>query len=639
MSDPRYPIGAAASMVGVSVGMLRQWERERLIAPHRTLSGRRLYSDADIARLRQIDRLRRFDGLNTAAIRKELGPAASPTEEPPARPGNRIRSLRTSRGLSLAQVSAATGLSVSFLSAVERGTTSISVANLIKIADLFQTSVPGLMHESTPAPQTVIRPANRPRFTAETGLVTIEDMILGGGLLEAYRYEILPGGSSDGAYAHQGEEFLYILSGSLDVIVDDEPMRLTTGDSLHLQSNRHHQWANTSAEPCIALWVNLPVALTAAGAGKGNASTSIPSTTWQRRSGKTGEAIVMPDLLDPATLILSRGPNDAITDVPGIRVGHYTHPRVSRGITAILCERGATAGVSVRGANPGTLHTDALSAGSPWGDVHAIGLTGGSLFGLTAITGITEALARRGIGIQAGNSRLPLVAGAVIYDLVYADPSVRPTPEWGIAAADAAAHHPFARGSVGAGAGATAGKGPGCVRVKGGIGTASLQLPGGIVVGAIVVVNSMGGLVHPMTGELYATGGGFQQPLLYQPVDWAEETRPDLTNTTIGVVATNAQLDKYQLIKVADLAHDGFARAIRPMHTTLDGDTVFAVSTWDAPVTLPRTTGANQTDMIGAAAADAMVLAILDAAHCTDGTPEWPSVADAQAAIRSRTGG
>jgi L-aminopeptidase/D-esterase-like protein len=344
----------------------------------------------------------------------------------------------------------------------------------------------------------------------------------------------------------------------------------------------------------------------------------------------------MPETTDPSSLLLRRGPNDSIIDVPGIRVGHYTHPEVNRGTTAVLCERGATAGVSVRGANPGTLHTDALSAGSPWGDVHGIGLTGGSLFGLQAISGITEALARKGIGIQAGVAKLPLVAGAVIYDLIYADPNVRPTVEWGIAAADAASNQPFERGAIGAGTGATAGKGPGCVRTKGGLGTASLQLPGGIVVGAIVVVNSMGGLVHPLTGELYATGGGFESAMLYQPMDWVEEARPDLTNTTIGVIATNAQLDKYQLIKVADLAHNGFARAIRPMHTTLDGDTIFALSTWDAPVTLPRTTGANLTDMIGAAAADAMLLAILDAAEQTAGVPDWPSAADASQSSKSR---
>jgi L-aminopeptidase/D-esterase-like protein/transcriptional regulator with XRE-family HTH domain len=639
MTDSRYPIGTAAGMVGVSVGMLRQWETEQLIAPARTESGRRLYSDADIARLRQIDRLRRFDGLNTAAIRKELGSASAPALETVPTglvngPGNRIRALRSARGLSLAQVSAATGLSISFLSAVERGTTSISIANLIRIADLFQTSVPGLMQEATPAPHSVIKPVNRPRFTAENGLVTIEDMILGGGPLEAYRYEIQPGGSSEGSYSHQGEEFLYILSGSLEVTIDDESFHLTTGDSLHLQSNRPHQWANSSTETCTALWVNLTVSLTPSGGGKGSAAQT--QSVWQRRSGKTGEAIDMPETTDPATLLLRRGPNDSIVDVPGIRVGHYTHPDVARGTTAVLCERGATAGVSVRGANPGTLHTDALSAGSPWGDVHAIGLTGGSLFGLQAISGITEALARKGIGIQAGVAKLPLVAGAVIYDLIYADPNVRPTVDWGIAAVEAASNAPFARGSVGAGTGGTAGKGPGCVRTKGGLGTASLQLPGGIVVGAIVVVNSMGGLVHPITGERYASQGGFDTALLYQPLDWVEEARPDLTNTTIGVIATNAQLDKYQLIKVADLAHNGFARAIRPMHTTLDGDTIFALSTWDAPVTLPRTTGANLTDMIGSAAADAMLLAIMDAADQAAGVPNWPSADEAGAAIKGR---
>ncbi|MCA9861261.1 MAG: P1 family peptidase, partial [Thermomicrobiales bacterium] len=146
----------------------------------------------------------------------------------------------------------------------------------------------------------------------------------------------------------------------------------------------------------------------------------------------------------------------------------------------------------------------------------------------------------------------------------------------------------------------------------------------------------LGGLVHPITGELYASQGGFDTALLYQPTDWVEEARPDLTNTTIGVVATNAQLDKYQLIKVADLAHNGYARAIRPIHTTLDGDTIFALSTWEAPVTLPRTTGSNMTDMIGAAAADAMLLAIMDAAEQTAGVPDWPSAAEAGAAIKGQ---
>jgi L-aminopeptidase/D-esterase-like protein len=335
---------------------------------------------------------------------------------------------------------------------------------------------------------------------------------------------------------------------------------------------------------------------------------------------------------------LARGPLDALTDVPGLAVGHFTHDRVDRGVTAILCEEGAIAGVSVRGSNPGTIHTDALGPTSVGGLIHGIGLAGGSLFGLAAVAGIAEALLRRGVGLRRRGALIPIVPGAVIYDLDLSDPFVHPTAEWGHQAAAAAAAGPFARGNVGAGTGGTAGKGPGCVRVKGGLGTASVLLPGGIVVGALVVINALGGLIHPFTGELYAEHGGFDVPLLYHQPDQATEPIDAIANTTLGVVATNADLEKHQLVKVADLAHDGFARAIRPSHAMLDGDTIFALSSHAAPVRLPGTTGGNLTDLIGHAAADAMVLAILDAARETTAVREWPAVAEAAAAIRSGGG-
>src|SRR5918995_1897797 len=193
------------------------------------------------------------------------------------------------------------------------------------------------------------------------------------------------------------------------------------------------------------------------------------------------------------------------------------------------------------------------------------------------------------------------------------------------------------RGNGGVGAGGTAGKGPGCVRVKGGLGTASLLLPGGIVVGALVVLNSLGGLIHPLTGELYATHGGFDIPLLYHQPDQELDPTSALRNTTLGLVATNAGLTKPQVAKIADLAHDGLARGIRPAHAMRDGDTVFALATLDNPVRLSDTSDANLTDLVGHAAADAMVLAILDAARETEGVAGWPSVAEARAAmVRAR---
>jgi L-aminopeptidase/D-esterase-like protein len=333
---------------------------------------------------------------------------------------------------------------------------------------------------------------------------------------------------------------------------------------------------------------------------------------------------------------LSPGPNNSLIDVPGIEVGHFTHDRVPRGITAILCKEGADAGVSVRGGNPGTLNTDALGPLMDSALVHGIGLTGGSLLGLTAITGITEWLLTNGYGVKWHGVTLPIVSGAVIYDLLLSDYMVRPTVEWGMRAAAAASSAPFARGNVGAGAGGTAGKGPGCVPTKGGLGTASLQLPGGIVVAALVVINSLGGHLHPTDGRTYASEGGFEDPLLYHRVALAPEEVQTPMNTTLGVIATNAALEKNQLVKVADLAHNGLARALRPMHTMLDGDTIFAMTPLADQKTLPNTYPGAMTDLVGSAAADAMVLACLDAAQETTGLPGWPSVAEARAKLRSQ---
>lgn len=331
------------------------------------------------------------------------------------------------------------------------------------------------------------------------------------------------------------------------------------------------------------------------------------------------------------------GPTNSLVDVPGIKVGHFTHETVRRGVTAILCEGGATAGVSVRGSNPGTFNTDALAPTAAGGTIHAIGLTGGSLFGLGASAGITEWLFDQGVGHRYRNALIPVVSGAVIFDLAFADPTVYPTAEWGREAAEAASTASFARGNVGVGAGATAGKGPGCVPTKGGLGTASLVLPEGIVVGAIVVINALGGMVHPSTGELYATRGGFDVPLLYQQpdVEPEEDAAGSPTNTTLAVVATNASLSKPQVAKVADLVHDGLARAIRPVHAMLDGDSVFALSTLDNPVAPEGTTGFNLTDMVGHAASDAIVLAVLDAAASTAGVGDWPSVEEAASQLRA----
>jgi L-aminopeptidase/D-esterase-like protein len=325
---------------------------------------------------------------------------------------------------------------------------------------------------------------------------------------------------------------------------------------------------------------------------------------------------------------LDPGPTNSLVDVDGVLVGHYSHPDVYRGATAVLTPEGALASVSVRGSNPGTIETDALRPVAIDVYVHGVSLCGGSLFGLSAARGIMNWCQENDIGLHRRGIWLPVVPGAVIYDLNATDPRVLPTSEWGYMAASAAARKRFARGNVGAGCGGTAGKGEGCIKVKGGLGTASLQLPEGIVVGALAVVNSLGGPIEPETGRLYARQGGHDRPRLFLPQrDWASQPPPE-GNTTLGVIATNCALEKTQLAKIAELTHNGFARVIRPMHTMLDGDAIFTLSAGgDAKIQLDLDEF-MVTDMIGAAAADAMVLAVLDAFMQAEGIDGFPACRD-----------
>jgi len=265
---PLYPIGDAARLVGVSRALLRLWERERLIEPRRSQGGHRLYSEQDLRRLRQVARLRRLERLNAAAIRRELGPVAGRAAAAEAAPalGPRLRALRAARGWSLAAVAAKSGLSISFLSAVERGQANPSVGNLFKLADAYGTTVPGL---NAPTPgvddhgedRHLLRPTDRPRYVAGGGRVVIEDLIAHAGALEAQRIEVLPGGGSEEAYAHPGEEFVFVLAGELTFWLGERRRyRLAAGDSLSFRSTRPHRWRNDGAEPAVLLWVNAPFA-------------------------------------------------------------------------------------------------------------------------------------------------------------------------------------------------------------------------------------------------------------------------------------------------------------------------------------------------------------------------------------------
>lgn len=319
-----------------------------------------------------------------------------------------------------------------------------------------------------------------------------------------------------------------------------------------------------------------------------------------------------------------------LTAVDGLKVGHHTLKERPTGCTVILAERGATAGVDVRGSAPGTRETDLLSPTATVEQVHAIVLSGGSAFGLDAASGVMKYLEQRGIGFKLGTAVVPIVPAAILFDLAIGDGTIRPTADCGFAAATAASDGAVAEGNVGAGAGATVGKMAGRERaMKGGIGTAAIVLPDGLVVSAIVAVNARGDIIDPSNGRVVAgmrtpDGQGLADARTWLRAPSSPEPRtpsPDfLQNTTIGVVATNATLTKAQATKVAQMAHDGMARAIVPSHTTNDGDAIFALATGTRP--------AAPVDTIGALAADAMAEAIVRAVRAATGIPGYPAARD-----------
>lgn len=329
----------------------------------------------------------------------------------------------------------------------------------------------------------------------------------------------------------------------------------------------------------------------------------------------------------------SRGQYDAITDVPGVKVGHFTHTEgTMRGVTVVIPgETGGTCGVEVRGSNPGTLGDSTYNPVNIGEECDAIVLTGGSLWGFATVPGVMEYLFAQGRGVRTRAGILPVVPAAVIFDLPIGDPNIHPQPSWGFQAAASAKDGPVEQGNVGVGAGGTTGKLPGGVRLKGGLGTASVVLPENVVVGALVVLNAVGDLVHPETGEFYAVAGGFDR-VPYQHYFTVSDPVPPPKpgeNTTLVIIATNAKLSKTQLTKVAQLAHDGLARAIRPVHTMLDGDTIFVVSVgWDERVEMQVRYPWEAVDRIGSAGADTLVRAILKAMEAAESIPDWPSYRD-----------
>jgi L-aminopeptidase/D-esterase-like protein len=304
---------------------------------------------------------------------------------------------------------------------------------------------------------------------------------------------------------------------------------------------------------------------------------------------------------------------ETITAIPGIRVGHFTLTERPTGCTVILADRGAVAGIAQRGAAPGTRETDLLQSTNAADRVDGIVLSGGSAFGLDAANGAVRWLDERRRGIATADARVPIVPAAVLIDLwVGGKPQVRPGPDCGYRAAANAGRRPVVEGSVGAGAGATVGKLLGRDHaMKGGVGTASITLPGGLQVAAIVAVNALGDVVDPESGAVVAGAraddGTFADArrLLRSGASTVLSSLPP-ENTTIAVVATNARLTKAEATRVAQMADAGFARAIVPVHTIADGDTVFALATGSWRGTADVTT-------VGAAAADQVAAAIVRA--------------------------
>jgi L-aminopeptidase/D-esterase-like protein len=316
-----------------------------------------------------------------------------------------------------------------------------------------------------------------------------------------------------------------------------------------------------------------------------------------------------------------------LTAIDGIRVGHHTLTERPTGCTVVLVEKGATAGVAVRGSAPGTRETDLLDPSNLVEQVHAIVFSGGSAFGLDAAAGVMKYLEERKVGFPFGGAYVPIVPGAVLFDLpVGGKPLVRPDAACGYAAAKAATDGAVPEGSVGAGAGATVGKFGGAGRaMKGGIGTASITLPNGLIVAALVAVNSAGDIVDPANGRIVAGARGADgqtfidaRTLLRSGKTAAE--RPG-ENTTLGLIATNARVTKAQARKIAEMAHDGFARAIVPAHTMNDGDIIFAMGTG-------AFTGEANITTLGGLGAEVMADAILRAVREATGLPNYPAVRD-----------
>ncbi|MDB5947019.1 MAG: peptidase DmpA [Ramlibacter sp.] len=320
----------------------------------------------------------------------------------------------------------------------------------------------------------------------------------------------------------------------------------------------------------------------------------------------------------------------SIADVAGLAIGHFTDPRRPTGCTVVIARDGAVAGVDVRGAAPGTRETDLLAPTNLVERVHAIVLAGGSAWGLEAATGVVRWLEEQGVGMPVGPARLPIVPAAVLFDLLVGDPAIRPDAHAGYSACQAAGRTAPAEGNVGAGAGAAVGKVFGIERaMKGGIGTASVTVDG-VTVAALIACNALGDVIDPDTARPIAgarTADGKRLADTRRALLAGEAPKPLLagTNTTIGVIATDAVITKIQATRLAQMGHDGLARSINPVHTMSDGDTLFALGTGASGRSLGMMT-------LGTMAAEVTAMAVVRAVRAAQGITvgglRLPAIAD-----------
>jgi L-aminopeptidase/D-esterase-like protein len=331
--------------------------------------------------------------------------------------------------------------------------------------------------------------------------------------------------------------------------------------------------------------------------------------------------------------------NDSITDIPGLLVGHAQDEEALTGCTVVLCEKGAIGGVDQRGGAPGTRETDAMHPMHLVNEVHAIVLSGGSAFGLDSATGVVDYLEERGVGFDVRVARVPIVPAAILFDLGIGSSEVRPDAQMGYQAClNASAERPD-EGNVGAGTGATVGKIIGLAgAMKSGIGTASIEIGSGVLVGAIAAVNAFGDVVDPETGQIISGARVVQKGPVkigrgpyFADTMWVMQSLVGRTilgfmsnspeNTVIGLVATNARFDKEQINKVAQMAQDGLARTVRPAHTMLDGDTIFAIATGEVKA---------DVNIVGAFAAEAFSQAILRAVRAAQPAAGLPCASEVE---------